>query len=279
MGSADIIPGVSGGTIALITGIYERLIDAIKSIDLMFIPYSLKGFVDKKYFKKAKENLLKINFRFLLPLVCGIGMAFLLLARVILPMLKTYPTFTSAFFFGLILSSSTLVYRDIKSLDKRVIISLVIGFLFAYFFVGLEAITMNHSLIVLFFSGVITICAMILPGISGAFIMWFLGQYRHMLDALNNFYLADISAYLIGGVLGLLAFSRFLSYLIKKHRVTTLSFLMGLMLGALKQPTEIIIYQQDNIYITFLSGLLGFLIVFIVGYYKFHAEEKKPGSL
>ena len=287
MGSADIIPGVSGGTVALITGIYERLIDAIKSVNLLFVPYFFRGFVDRKYFTKAKENFLGIDFKLLLPLIAGIAAAFLLLANIIGPLRENYPTYMSAFFFGLIVSSSLLVFISIKiPLNFKTIIQslffIFMGILAGYFIVGLVTIQTNHSMLVIFFSGMITICAMILPGISGAFILWFLGQYDFMLGILRKLTSLDFSglsytlAYIFGGVFGILIFSRILSYFIKHYKYVTFSFLLGLMLGALRKPGELVINNPENIGITVVSAAAGVLIVSLFAYYKFYADKKSP---
>ena len=268
MGSADIIPGVSGGTVALITGIYERLIYAIKTVNFKFILYFFKGFIDSNYFSRAKENIQNIDVKFLLPLVVGITTAFLLLARVIEPLLTYYPTYAYTFFFGLVLSSSWLVYKQIKKISIIMIVVTFFGFLVAFLIIGLDAIQTSHSTPVIFVSGIITVCAMILPGISGAFILWFLGQYEYMLHALNNLKITIVLVYVIGAFLGILAFSHVLSYAIKRYRVLTLSFLIGLMVGALRKPVEIVIAQPDNIAITISSGLLGIFIVYMFSYYQ-----------
>ena len=274
MGSADIIPGVSGGTVALITGIYERLIYAIKTVNLKFIPYFFKGLIDRNYFSRAKENIQNIDVKFLLPLVVGITTAFLLLARLIEPLLTYYPTYAYTFFFGLILSSSWLVYKQIKKINITMIIVTSLGFIVAFLTVGLDAIQTSHSIPIIFISGIITACAMILPGISGAFILWFLGQYEYMLHALNNLKITTILVYVIGALLGILAFSHVLSYAIKRYRVLTLSFLLGLMVGALRKPAEIVIAQPDNIVITISSGLLGIFIVYMFSSYQFIFNKK-----
>ncbi len=285
MGSADIVPGVSGGTVALITGIYERLINAIKSVNLLFIPYFFRGCVDRKYLIKAKKNFLGIDFKLLLPLLAGIATAFLLLANIIGPLRENYPTYMSAFFFGLIISSSLLVFISIKiPLNFKTIIQSIffifIGTLAGYFIVGLISIQTNHSLLVIFFSGMITICAMILPGISGAFILWFLGQYDFMLGILRKLTSLDFSglsyilAYIFGGVFGILIFSRILSYFIKHYKYITFSFLLGLMLGALRKPGELVMNNPENIAITLVFAAAGVLIVSIFGYYKFYSDKK-----
>lgn len=279
MGAADIIPGVSGGTIALITGIYEQLIDAIKSVDLLFIPYFFKGFIQRKYFSLAKKNFLSINFSFLLPLVFGIAVAFLLLSNIISPLFTYYPSYLYAFFFGLILASSLLIFFSIGKIRVAMPFFLIFGFLVGYFIVGLAVIQTNHSLPILFLSGVITICAMILPGISGAFILLLLGQYVFMLDVLRGFTRLDFSgfysalAYISGGVVGILLLSRLLSFLITKYRLISLSFLMGLMLGALRKPLEYVFENPGNMVFIVLSAVLGVLIVAFFGFYKYKLKQ------
>ena len=235
MGSADIVPGVSGGTMALITGIYQRLIHAIKGIDLKFIPYLLKGEREK-----AAENFRAIDFQLLVPLMLGILLAFLTLAQVILFFMEDYRALVFAFFFGLILASAGIVYKYIEKIDRGCVLSAIGGFVFVVLVIGLKELGENHSLPVLFFSGMIAICAMILPGISGSLIMVILNQYEYMLDALKNFResLVEILVFVVGAVLGLALFSRLLDYLLRTHKSVTMAFLFGLMLGALRKPME-----------------------------------------
>ena len=259
MGTADIIPGVSGGTIALITGIYERLIFGIRNIDFKFIPYLLKGNL-----KEAKEDFRRIDFQLFVPLLSGIGIAFLLLSKIIKFFLENLATETYAFFFGLILASAIVVYKHIDKLTFTNILFFFIGLLFAYSFVGFESVRINHSLIMIFFSGMIAICAMILPGISGAFILFFLNQYEFMLNALNNFHIPIIITFIIGAFIGIITFSRILGYLLRKYKSKTMSFLVGIMIGALRSPYNIVIKEVENIFLTLLPALVGFLIVFIL---------------
>jgi putative membrane protein len=277
MGSADIIPGVSGGTVAFISGIYERLISALKSINIVFIYYFFKGFIDRKYFKKAKKHFLIIDYEFLFPLLAGILFAFFILANIVGYAIDIYPTYTFAFFFGLILSSSMYVYLLNKS-DLQAgyfFLFLGLGLLFSYFIVGLDSIQAEHSLIIIFASGVISFCAMILPGISGAFILLMLGQYEFMLNVLRNLTHLDLSSlpyalcFGIGGLLGLLGFSRVLSYFIKNYRMQTLSFILGIMIGALRKPGEYIIHNWESGALTVLSIFVGIGVVFIFSYYDF----------
>ncbi|MFO7677156.1 MAG: DUF368 domain-containing protein [Thermoplasmatota archaeon] len=279
MGAADIIPGISGGTIALITGIYEQLIDAIKSVNLLFIPYFFKGFIQRKYFTLAKKNFLSINFSFLIPLILGIVVAFLVISNIISPLFEYYPSYLYAFFFGLILASSLLIFRSIGKITVAMPFFLIFGFFVGFFIVGFEGIQTNHSLPVLFFSGFITICAMILPGISGAFILLLLGQYIFLLDVLRGFTRFDFSgifpaiAYVFGGAIGILLLSRILSFLITKYRLISLSFLMGLMLGALRKPALYMFDHTPNPFFIVLSSFLGVFIVALFGYYKYNVKK------
>jgi len=274
MGAADIIPGVSGGTIALITGIYEELIEAIRSINLRFIIYFFRGFADKSYVKKSRESLFEIRFPFLISLALGIGVAFLVLANILGWLLDQYTSYTYAFFFGLILSSAVFVYKtsDIV-IDSKTVFSLIIGILSGLFIVGLEAVQAEHSFFIVFIAGIITFCAMILPGLSGAFILLILGQYDFMLNVLRRITHLDFSSvwfaiiYIIGGIIGLVTFSRMLSFLLKSHRMVTLSFIIGLMIGALRKPAEVIVASPENIGIDILVGCIGVVIVGVVGYY------------
>jgi putative membrane protein len=281
MGSADIIPGVSGGTVAFISGIYERLISALKSINILFLYYFFKSIRNRKYFEKAKEHFLSIDYKFLFPLLVGILFAFLILANIVGYAIDNYPTYTFAFFFGLILSSSIYVFLLNKS-NLQVeffILFLFIGLFFSYFIVGLNSIQMDHSLLIIFVSGVVSFCAMILPGISGAFILLILGQYEFMLNVLRGLTHLDLSytpyalCFGIGGLIGLLGFSRFLSYFIKNYRMQTLSFILGIMIGALRKPGEYIIHNPENNVLTILSIVIGIGVVFIFSYYDFSLKR------
>ncbi len=268
MGSADIIPGVSGGTVALITGIYEELLSAIKSVNLLFIVYFFRGFADASYFKKAKENFLQIQFGFLVPILVGIALAFVVLANVIGWVLDVYPGYTYAFFFGLILASAgVLLSHFLKERTVSFVVFTLFGIIVGFFIVGLNALQTTHTYVIVFGAGMITICAMILPGISGAFILLFLGQYDFMLGVLRGLVHFDFSrlpfavVYIVGGVVGLLLFSRVLSLLLRRYRVATLSFLVGLMLGALRKPADEIIAQPGNVFLIVLACLFGVVLV------------------
>ncbi len=259
MGIADIIPGISGGTIALITGIYERLVHSISKIDFKFVGYLLKG-----DFGEAKKNICEIDFKLFIPLVSGIGLAFLFMSNIIYFLLQNVTALTYAFFFGLIAASAVLLYKRGHCTSVKNISFSIIGFIFAFLFTGFVGVLhIGHSLPVIFISGTLAICAMILPGISGAFILLFLNQYEHMLFVLKNLQILEIFTFCFGGLFGILCFSRVLDYALRKYESVIMSFLIGLMLGALRLPYQNIVSTMDSVLPVLISVVLGFSIVFI----------------
>lgn len=261
MGTADIMPGVSGGTVALITGIYERLIHSISKINFEFVKPLLKG-----NFQESKTILKKeVDFELFIPLLLGIGIAILSMSQLMQFLLTNYITYTYAFFSGLILASAYIVYTEIDGFSVKNFIFGIIGFVFAFIFVGLNPIQANHSLLIIFFSGFVAICAMILPGISGAFVLLLLGQYEYMINALNKFSINEIITFVVGAGLGILSFSRILDYLLKNHESITMSFLVGLMLGTLRMPYQkISIADNSAIIFSVLLGIIAFGIVMLM---------------
>jgi putative membrane protein len=261
MGMADIIPGVSGGTMALITGIYERLIHGIRSIDFKFVTLAIRGDL-----KGARGNLRSIDYPLFAPLLLGILVAFIILARIIDYLLdhQTGPTY--GFFLGLILASAIFVYEYIERVDLKNIASGVAGFVLVFLIVGIEQLEGNHSTPLIFLAGVIAICAMILPGISGSLILLIIGQYDHMLDAFNDRDLATIGTFAIGAAIGIILFSRFLDHMIQNYRSMTMAFLFGLMLGALRVPVEKVGGDTDLssipvVLLVTVTAILGFVLV------------------
>ena len=259
MGTADIIPGVSGGTIALITGIYERLVHAISSIDLRFISRFIK-----RDFDGGKKSIRNIDFQLFIPLLIGIGLAIILMSRVMDYFLQNFEAPTYAFFFGLILASAVLLYRKVEGFSVIIMLFSITGFLAGFFFTGLATLQIGHSLSIIFVSGMIAICAMILPGISGAFILLLLNQYEYMLSVLKDFQFLEIFIFIIGALIGILAFSRVLDRVLRKYKSYTLAFLIGLMLGALRLLYENVESSIDSIWPVVISGLLGFFIILVL---------------
>lgn len=227
MGAADVIPGVSGGTIAFITGIYEELINSIKSIN----PASLKLLVRGR----IKDFWKAINGNFLISLVTGIFISILSLAKLMEYLLETYPVLVWSFFFGLIVASAIYVVRYIKKWNAGVVFITLVGAVIAYLITILTPAEANTSYPFIFFSGAIAICAMILPGISGSFILVLLGMYRFILQAVSDFNIPVILVFLIGAGISIILFSNFLSWLFKKYHDLTIGLLAGFMVGSLNK--------------------------------------------
>ena len=258
MGSADIVPGVSGGTIALITGIYGHLIEAISNIRFGFLKPLVKG--DFKGF--WNQLLEEIDFKFFIPLILGIGIAFLTLAKVVTYCMEYHTALTYSFFLGLIIASAVILFRKIEKINIKHVLCAVIGLILTYIFVSLNPIAANHSLLIIFISGMIAICAMILPGISGSFLLLLLGQYKYMLTALHEFHLSEIAVFAVGAVIGILGFSKILNFLLKNYEELTMAFLIGVMLGSLKVPAvEIVSSASVDVF-----GILPCIVVAVVGF-------------
>jgi putative membrane protein len=229
MGSADVIPGVSGGTIALITGIYEELIQALKSLDF--------STVKKLLTLDLKGAVASIHIRFLLSLFAGIGIAIISLARLMNYLINHHPVLTWSFFFGLIAASIFVVSRKVVSWSLIIGISLGVGIAVAALIVNLIPMATPETLWFIFLCGIIAICAMILPGISGAFILLILGKYEFITATLKNPFLPQnfiiIIVFCLGCLIGLLSFSRLLNYFLNNFHNLTMAFLTGLMIGAM----------------------------------------------
>ncbi len=227
MGAADVVPGVSGGTIAFITGIYEELINSIKSIN---------GNAVKLLFQfKFKEFWQAVNGNFLLALIFGIFLSFLSLAKLIKYFLAEQPILIWSFFFGLIVASAIVIARKITQWKLRTIIAMLIGIGIAYMVTVVTPAETPTSYWFLFLSGALAICAMILPGISGAFILLLLGKYEYILNAISSFKLDVVAVVGAGAVIGLLSFSNLLSWLLKKYHNMTIGLLSGFMIGSLNK--------------------------------------------
>ncbi|MDA9556530.1 DUF368 domain-containing protein [Vibrio sp.] len=225
MGAADVVPGVSGGTIAFITGIYDTLLESIRRIN----PSLIKRLKNEGV-KAAFEH---INGTFLIALLSGILISIASLAKLITWLLVAHPLPLWSFFFGLILVS---VYHMMKQIEHRSIITgitLFLGIGFALVITVMNPLHMEFNHINIMIAGSIAICAMILPGISGSFILVLLGMYSPVLSAIKSVQVDVILTFMVGAVLGLLTFSHLLSWLLNKYRDITLTFLIGLMIGTL----------------------------------------------
>ncbi|UCE95113.1 MAG: DUF368 domain-containing protein [Flavobacteriaceae bacterium] len=227
MGAADVVPGVSGGTIAFISGIYEELIDSISKVNLK----TLKLLKDEGFVSMWSA----LNGNFLLSLVIGIGISIISLARVIKHLLENQPILIWSFFFGLVLASIIYVAKQIDKWRLGTIVLLIAGALTAYFITTLTPQDANPSYPYVFISGALAICAMILPGISGSFILLLLGMYKPVLDAIHEKNVLLIITLMSGAIVGLLSFSRVLKWLFDHYENLTLAVLTGFILGSLNK--------------------------------------------
>lgn len=227
MGAADVVPGVSGGTIAFIVGIYDELIDSIKSINMHSLKLLFTGKIAA--FWKA------INANFLLSLLFGIAISILSLAKLITYLLVNEPVLVWAFFFGLVLASTWFVPKDIKEWNWKTILGFIAGAVVAYYITIATPAETSTNLFFIFLCGAIAICAMILPGISGSFILVLLGKYFYIMEAVNKLDFIVLGVFAFGALLGITSFSRVLSYALKHFRNITLSVLTGFMLGSLNK--------------------------------------------
>ncbi|HMO59382.1 MAG TPA: DUF368 domain-containing protein [Roseiflexaceae bacterium] len=226
MGIADLIPGVSGGTMAFILGIYDQLLAAIKSFNLRLVQLIFRG--------RLREGLAQIPFGFLIPLGLGLGVAILSMARVMRYLLENQPVYLFSFFFGLIVASIIAVGVTVRWAPGTAL-ALVLGSVAAYLIVGLVPLSMPNDPLTLFLSGMVAIMAMILPGISGSFILLILGQYAYVLNAVSEFNLLAILPVALGAVIGLLGFARVLSWLLKYYHHLIVAVLVGFMVGSLRK--------------------------------------------
>lgn len=240
MGTADVIPGVSGGTIAFITGIYDELIGSIRSIDRQALQLLLK----LQWAALWKH----INGSFLLAVLAGVGTSLISLAGLMTYLLEFHPIPVWSFFFGLILVSAPLIFRDIRHWSVTVMLSLAAGVAIAYIITVLSPTQTPDDLWFIFLCGALAICAMILPGISGAFILLLIGKYQYMIQALIGLNLPVILVFVAGCVIGLTAFSHVLSWLLSKYRDVTLAMLAGFMLGSLNKvwPWKQVVAWRTN---------------------------------
>lgn len=227
MGAADVVPGVSGGTIAFITGIYEELLKSIRSFDLTFLK-ALTSF-------RIRDALAQTGWKFLLPLGTGILAAVLTLAKGLAWLLQHQPVLIWSFFFGLVLASAVTVARDLDVWRFSHTVWMLLGTLGAFFLVGMVPVSTPNAPWFLFLSGSVAICAMILPGISGSFILVLLGKYEYVLQAVNNRDILTLALVGSGAVVGLLSFVRLLSWLLRRYRYQTMAILTGFMLGSLRK--------------------------------------------
>ncbi|ODS22645.1 DUF368 domain-containing protein [Candidatus Endobugula sertula] len=285
MGAADVVPGVSGGTIAFITGIYQRLLNALKSLH----PFSLRILWREGF----REFWRAIDGRFLLTLFSGVLVSILSFARVIRYFLEYHPIMMWSFFFGLVLASIVFLVRQTPQWCLQEIVAVVLGALIALGISMLRPAQLPDEWWVMMFSGFIAICAMILPGISGSFILLLMGMYSVFIQALSELNVLLLVSFGVGCIIGLIVFSHLLSFLLHRYLSTMLAALTGLLIGSLnvlwpwKQiiettvnrygkviplvqenispySYEIVTGNSDQLAIAIVVFIVGFLIVFVL---------------
>lgn len=241
MGAADVVPGVSGGTIAFISGIYEELLGSISNINLKLLKtLSEEGL--KQAWKQANGN-------FLAALLTGVFVSVVSLAKVISWLLANHPILVWSFFFGLVLASVIYIAKQVTKWNAISVFLLFLGVAVAYYITTLNPlVSENSSMLFMFLAGAIAICAMILPGISGSFILVLLGAYKPVLAAVNNRDFTTLAVVAVGAVIGLLSFSRVLKYLFENYKNYTLVLLTGFIIGSLNKiwPWKKVLTYRTN---------------------------------
>jgi len=279
MGVAELVPGVSGGTIAFVTGIYEEFIDSINNVN-----FSTFKVLQKDGFKSFWKAL---NGNFLVALFLGMAISIFSFSKLIGWLLEDHPIPTWSFFFGLVLASVIFVAKAIKKWNLLAAALFVIGAVIAYFITTLPPSASTDSLPFLFLSGAVAVCAMVLPGISGSFILVLLGSYKTVLDAVSEKDLKIIITVALGAIFGILSFARLLKWMFAKHKSITLALLTGFILGSLNKiwPWKNILetktigkkvitidenispfsFEGDNQLIyAVIAALIGFSLIFIL---------------
>ena len=227
MGVSDLIPGISGGTVALLLGIYKNLIKSLKSINKKTLFY----FLTLNYNRLSHQ----LNFKFLIPVFFGIITSIIFFSKIISFLITDHKILLFSFFFGLIFFSSLKIIYDLKPKSSKSYLIIILGFSFGFFISLINPINTSDSFLSIFLSGFIAISAMLLPGISGSYILLMIGKYEFMLESISNLYLENILIFSIGALLGILCFSKIIYWLLNKYYNTTIFFLSGLMLGALNK--------------------------------------------
>lgn len=302
MGAADVVPGVSGGTIAFISGIYQELIDSINNVNL-----SVLKTLKKDGLKTAWQQ---VNGSFLLALLSGIFISVLTFSKIITHLLEDHPILVWSFFFGLIIASIALIWKETSNWKVVDILALVIGIVLSYYITIARPVSSPDSYWYIFLSGFIAIIAMILPGISGAFILLLMGSYEAVIGTINKFregivkfdmaILGDamlkLSVFALGAIIGLKSFSKILHWMFEKHKNTTLALLIGFMAGSLNKVWpwkqvletrinthgEVVPFIENSILPQNFEGnpqVMTAIILAIVGFFVIFGMEKMASKL
>ena len=253
MGISDLIPGISGGTIALLLGIYKDFISSLKSINYKSFIYLVR--LD---FKKLNNQL---SLCFLLPIFFGILSSIFIFSSLISFLLLDYKVLLYSFFFGLIFFSSIRLISSLKPTSTLDFFTVFVGLVIGLSFFFVSSLSTSNSIFSIFLAGFIAISAMLLPGISGSYILLILGKYEFMLDSISSFNWINILIFSLGAITGILSFSKMIHYLLKNYYKSTIFFLSGLMMGALNKVWP---WQLDNKIVVPEGDILLPFIIFII---------------
>lgn len=283
MGAADLVPGVSGGTIALVLGVYERLVRSIRE-GSSAIGAALSG-----RGARSGEHLRSVEWKLLLPLLGGIALAIVTLARVIEHQLEVNPTIMAGGFLGLVVGSVVIAWRLVKQPAwNHYVVAAVVGLaLFGVLGLGDDVVARSPSLVAFFGAGALAICAMILPGISGSLILLLIGMYQAILAAVNERDFAAVGVFALGAVVGLALFSQALHWALSRHHDVVLAGLVGLMGGSLRVlwpwpdgvDSSALGAPGDDVIVVLLAGLLGLVLVNVVSRLAVTAEGEVSARL
>ena len=283
MGVCDLIPGISGGTVAFITGIYSRLIEAVKNFSPKLI-YDIFTYPIHRKRDRLKEDIKKLDLIFLVILLLGIISAFLVGSKIIKFLLMDYFVYTMSFFVGLILVSSKIIFEHIQNHNMKNILFCFLGLVLGLMLSILVPLTVTPNSGYVFLGGFCAVSAMFLPGISGAFILLIMGLYEFMVNVLNDIG-NNISYFLVfiaGALLGAFSISRIISFLFKKNKCRTLYMLLGLVIGALSTPVKKIFqtasFQISHVFVMLFWFLLGISVVILMESYVKACERKSQIS-
>ena len=273
MGVSDLIPGISGGTVALLLGIYKNLIKSLKSVNKKTLFY----FLTLNYNRLSHQ----LNFKFLIPVFFGIITSIIFFSKIISFLITDHKILLFSFFFGLIFFSSLKIIYDLKPKSSKSYLIIILGFSFGFFISLINPINTSDSFLSIFLSGFIAISAMLLPGISGSYILLMIGKYEFMLESISNLYLENILIFSIGALLGILCFSKIIYWLLNKYYNTTIFFLSGLMLGALNKVwpwtyNEEIFFPMEYYTVTGENNLFIYclLIFLFTGFIAYNIKSK-----
>lgn len=291
MGSADAIPGISGGTIALITGIYSRMISAVTSVKIQNTLTIIQGFRPSKL-RESIQAFHRIDGFFLICLGSGVLTALILVLNIIHFLLTNYAIMTFGFFWGVIAVSAIVLSKQVNYRSSKSMIAALTGFVLSFTISGVASTSLGHGNLILFISGALAVSAMILPGISGSLLLIILGQYEYMSGILSAFTEAvvsavtsgqleqlinnlwDIGVFVSGGIFGLFTIAHFIRWALENYRQITFAFLISLVLGALRAPileVEKVLLEDQLTWLNVLPefgsmAILGGLLIFVIDY-------------